>query len=434
LKLAVVGTGYVGIACAIGFAEFGHAVAGYDILDDRIAQLKRGHTPYHEAGLTESLARHLESGAISFTHDLAEAVRGAAYIIVAVGTPSNEDGSSDLSAIETVVARLAELDLGNAVVVMRSTMPAGTCDRIADRLAPTTEVLFAPEFLREGSAVPDFLNPDRIVVGARSFAAGARFAELFAHLGRQAMIMSLRDAELAKCASNAFLAMKISFANQVANLCDDIDGDALDVLRAVGADRRIGGHFLQPGIGFGGPCFEKDLKSLIHFSDGRGARNDLLRATLDVNDRQPGRILEILEAELEQPFRGLRVGVWGLTFKAGTDDLRDSLALRIVAQLLERGADVTAFDPAYKEGRHSVPCRMAVTPLEAADADVLVVLTEWAQFRAVDARALAHRISSGLIVDGRNVLDGDEMAAAGLRYRGIGRRRFAEDVTLAEVG
>jgi UDPglucose 6-dehydrogenase len=438
LKLAVIGTGYVGIACAIGFAELGYTISGYDILEERIALLKRGHTPYHEAGLTESLATHIESGAISFTHDLSSAVRDAAYILVTVGTPSNSDGSADLSAVDTVVARLSELDLGNSVIVMRSTVPAGTCDEIADRLGPRTEVLFAPEFLREGSAVRDFLHPDRIVVGARTLVAGARFAELFETLGCQTMIVSLRDAELAKCMSNAFLAMKISFANQVANLCDEINGDALDVLRAIGADRRIGSQFLQPGIGFGGPCFEKDLKSLIHYSNRHGADCDLLRATLDVNERQPRRIVEILEAELGRPVGGLRIGVWGLTFKAGTDDLRDSLALRIVDDLVGRCAGVTAYDPAYKEGRHVVPCRMAATPLEAADCDALLVLTEWPQFRAIDANALVRKVRTGLVIDGRNVLDGDALAAVGLRYRGMGRRRLtepvAEPVGLAATG
>ncbi len=434
LKIAVVGTGYVGIASAIGFAEFGHTVVGYDILEDRIAQLMRGHTPYHEAGLTESVARHLESGAMSFTHDLASAVRGAAFIVVAVGTPSNPDGSSDLSAVETVVARLSELELGDSVVVMRSTTPPGTCDWIADRLEGRAEVIFAPEFLREGTAVSDFLNPDRVVVGARKVATAARFADLFSHLDRETLIMSLQDAELAKCTANAFLAMKISFANQVANLCDEIDGDALDVLLAVGADRRIGKQFLQPGIGFGGPCFEKDLKSLIHFSQGRDADCDLLSATLHVNNRQPSRVLTALESELGQPVSGLRIGVWGLTFKAGTDDLRDSLAMRIVRDLVARGAIVTAYDPAFKEGRHNPPCPMAATALEAADCDALVVLTEWAQFRTIDAWALVNKVRSGVIVDGRNVLDGDTLAAAGIRYRGIGRRRIATRADLAEVG
>jgi UDPglucose 6-dehydrogenase len=246
--------------------------------------------------------------------------------------------------------------------------------------------------------------------------------------------MSLQNAELAKGMANAFLAMKISFANQVANLCDEIDGDALDVLQAVGTDRRIGEQFLQPGIGFGGPCFEKDLKSLIHLSEHLDADCDLLRATLDVNDRQPSRIIAILEHELGRAVSGVRIGVWGLTFKAGTDDLRDSLAIRIVRDLIARGASVVAFDPAYSEGRHVVQCTMASSALEAADSDALVVLTDWPQFRAVDAWTLARKIRSGIIVDGRNVLDGDILASAGLRYRGIGRRRNSEDTDLAEVG
>ena len=434
VKIAVIGTGYVGIASTIGFAEFGHTVSGYDILPERVQLLNRGRPPYHESGLTEALARHLQSAAVSFTSDLASAVEGASFILVAVGTPSRPDGSADLSSVEQVVTRLSELNLGGAIVVLRSTVPAGTSDWFADVLGNKVDVVYAPEFLREGNAVGDFLNPDRVVVGARSSAAALRYLDLFAHLQRPSLVMSLRNAELAKGMSNAFLAMKISFANQVANLCDQLDGDALHVLAAVGSDRRIGEQFLHPGIGFGGPCFEKDLKSLIHLSTSIDADCDLLRATLEVNDRQPGRVVEILEAELGRTVRGLKVGVWGLTFKAGTDDVRDSLAVRVVEDLAMRGAEVTAYDPAFSDPNHSLPCRLASSALEAAESEALLVLTDWPQFRAVEPWTLAHRVRSGLIVDGRNVLDGDALASAGLTYRGIGRRRLAEGAELAEAG
>jgi UDPglucose 6-dehydrogenase len=426
VKIAVIGTGYVGIASTIGFAEFGHSVVGYDILPERVQQLKRGRTPYHESGLTEALARHQQAGAVTFTGDLETATKGAAFIVVAVGTPSRSDGSADLSSVDEVVGRLSQLNLGGACVVLRSTVPAGTSDRVADALKNQADVIYAPEFLREGSAVADFLNPDRIVVGARSNVAAAQYLDLFAHLHRPTLIMSLRNAELAKGMSNAFLAMKISFANQVANLCDELDGDALHVLAAVGSDRRIGDQFLHPGIGFGGPCFEKDLKSLIHLSGTLDADCDLLRATLDVNDRQPGRVVKILEHELGRSVAGLKVGVWGLTFKAGTDDVRDSLAVRVVEDLAMRGADVVAYDPAFTDPNHTLPCRLAGAALEAAEAEALLVLTDWPQFRAVEPWTLTHRVRTGLIVDGRNVLDGDGLAKAGLRYRGIGRRRVAD--------
>jgi UDPglucose 6-dehydrogenase len=403
-------------------------------LGDRVRELQRGRTPYHEAGLSEALSRHLLSGAVSFTEDLAEAVDGAAFIIVAVGTPTTESGSADLSAVEQVFAGLSKLDLHGAVVVLRSTVPPGTCDRIAEQLRDNAEIVYSPEFLREGSAVADFLNPDRIVIGGRSEAAMLKYADLLSPLGRQTLIMSPPNAELAKGMSNAFLAMKISFANQVANLCDRLDADALEVLDAVGSDRRIGRHFLHPGIGFGGPCFEKDLKSLIHLSKRLDVDCDLLTATLAVNDRQPTRIASILQAELGRPVRGMRLGAWGLTFKGGTDDVRDSLAVRVVRDLAERGAEIVAYDPAFKDVNHALPCRLASSAIDAADAETLLILTDWPQFRAIDMRSVARKIRTRLVVDGRNTLDGDSVAAAGLRYRGIGRRRQSEAAELAAAG
>jgi len=433
-NIAIIGTGYVGMACAIGFAEFGHRVIGYDIMIERVRQLQRGVTPYHEAGITESLARHLHGETVCFVEDIESAVNGATFIIVAVGTPSHADGSADLSGVYDVIGRLAGLNLRGATVVVRSTVPPGTSEWVAETLRGNADVVYAPEFLREGCAVPDFLNPDRIVVGAESRSVGERYGALFAHLSRPILTMSLRNAELAKGMSNAFLAMKISFANQVANLCDELDADALDVLDAVGHDRRIGRLFLQPGIGFGGPCFEKDLKSLIHLSKNSNADYDLLHATLDVNDRQPRRVVDVLEQELGGSVSGVRVGVWGLTFKAGTDDVRDSLAIRVVEALAARGAEIVAYDPAFRDAAHTLPCTLAASALDAAEADVLLVLTDWPQFRAIDPWALAHRLRRRLIVDGRNVLDIDAVTAAGLVYRGIGRRRTASSIELAEVG
>ncbi len=433
--IAIIGTGYVGMACVVGFAEFGYNVVGYDIIPERVRQLQNGITPYREAGISESLVRHLRTGRATFVDDFEQAVRGAQFIVVAVGTPSRPDGSADMTSIETVVERLAELHLDDSTVVVRSTVPPGTSERIAERLGNSVTVLYAPEFLREGSAVPDFLAPDRIVIGAPSTQSAQAYKSLFAHLGCPVLVMSLRDAELAKGMSNAFLAMKISFANQVANLCDELDADALEVLSAVGHDRRIGQMFLHPGIGFGGPCFEKDLKSMIHLSKENNADFDLLNATLGINDRQPGRIVEVLESELERSVSGLVVGVWGLSFKGGTDDLRDSLAVRVVEDLTARGAIVRAYDPSFHQKTdHPLKYTVASSALDAADADALVVLTDWPQFRTVDPRAVAHRLRSGLIVDGRNVLDAAAVSSAGMRYRGIGRRKNGAQIQLAEAG
>ncbi len=433
-KIAIIGTGYVGMACCIGFAELGHKIVGYDILPERIRSLQCGITPYREAGIVDSLRRHLLTDRVSFVSDLSQAVAGADFIVVAVGTPSHSDGSADMSAIENVVAMLEDMDLHGATVVVRSTVPPGTSEWIADALRGNGNVVFAPEFLREGSAVHDFLNPDRIVVGAESRSIALHYGNLFAHLAKPVLAMSLRNAELAKGMSNAFLAMKISFANEVANLCDDLDADALDVLEAVGYDKRIGRMFLQPGIGFGGPCFEKDLKSLIHISKTANADSQLLTATLNVNNGQPLRIVRTLVEELGGSIEGARIGVWGLAFKAGTDDVRDSLAIRIVAELADQGAEVIAYVPAIDGSAIDLPCSFAGSALEAAEADALLVLTEWPEFRAVDPWALAHRLRRKIVVDGRNVLDIDALSAAGLRYRGVGRRRTSESVELAEAG
>ncbi|MBC5798689.1 MAG: UDP-glucose/GDP-mannose dehydrogenase family protein [Candidatus Eremiobacteraeota bacterium] len=433
-RVAIIGTGYVGMACCIGFAEFGHQIVGYDILPERVRALQAGITPYREAGIGESLLTHLLNGRVSFVDDLPSAVSAADFIIVAVGTPSHADGSADITAVENVVTALTQMELHGATVVIRSTVPPGTSEWIADALRGNAHVVFAPEFLREGSAVHDFLNPDRVVVGAESRAIGMRYGDLFEHLSKPVLVMSLRNAELAKGMSNAFLAMKISFANEVANLCDDLDADALDVLEAVGYDKRIGRMFLQPGIGFGGPCFEKDLKSLISVSKSANADSHMLSATLHVNDRQPLRIVRTLIEEMGGSIDGARIGVWGLAFKAGTDDVRDSLALRIVEELASQGAEVVAYDPAIDGSAINLPCTFAGSALEAAEADALLVLTEWPQFRAVDAWALARRLRQKVVVDGRNILDIDAMSAAGIRYRGVGRRRTAESVEFAEAG
>lgn len=438
-KIAIVGTGYVGMACAIGFAEFGHRVVGYDIMPKRIELLQQGITPYNEAGITDALTRLLREERVSFVQDLGEAVKDADFIVVAVGTPSRADGSADLSAVEGVFASLADLDIGNAIIVLRSTVPPGTSERMASLLRGKAPVIFAPEFLREGSAVPDFVEPDRIVVGASSRAAGERYGKLFAHLPAPVLFMSLTNAEISKCMANAFLAMKITFANEVANLCDELDGDALDVLDAVGHDRRIGKLFLQPGIGFGGPCFEKDLKSLIHVSKTLTSDPDthlkLFRATLDVNDRQPARIVQMLVDELGGDLTGARIGVWGLAFKAGTDDVRDSLATRVVSDLAERGAEVVAYDPAIDPQTLDLPCKYADSALAAANADALVVLTEWPEFKAIDPWQIARALRQKVVIDGRNVLDIDAMSEAGILYRGVGRKRDGSSfIELAAAG
>ncbi len=426
-KVTILGTGYVGTANAVGFAELGCDVVGFDTDIRRIEALRAGIPPYREEGLAELLARHLGRGKLTFGADLPSAIRDAAFIIVSVGTPSRDDGSADLAALELAIEALRRsATRRSTVIVLRSTVPPGTSDRMASRLPDGLELIFCPEFLREGNAVYDFLHPDRTIIGAESEQAAAAFSALVNGLGAPLMVTSRRDAELIKGGSNAFLALKISFANEMANLCGGLDADARNVLRGIGYDRRIGEAYLTPGIGFGGPCFEKDVQSLDHVARRNGTPSHLLEATLRVNELQPRKVVDILEEELGS-LHGTHIGVWGLTFKAGTDDLRSSLALRILADLDRRGATATAYDPAIEQAE--LPGRTTLTrsALEAARADALLVLTEWPEFCAVDPGSLAASLRRRVVVDGRNLLDGERLARCGVRYRGVGRAALPEE-------
>ena len=420
-QICIVGTGYVGMACAIGFCELGARVRGYDIQPERIESLSAGIAPYQESGIDERLRRHLESGALTFHNSLAVAAAQAEFIVLAVGTPSRSDGTADLRAVRDCACALAELHLTHRpVVVLRSTVPPGTSDALATEIADWGELIYAPEFLREGSAVSDFLSPDRVVVGAASTSVAASYLLLFEALAKPVVITSRVSAELIKGCSNAFLALKISFANEVANLCGALEADALDVLRAVGYDGRIGSRFLQPGIGFGGPCFEKDVKSIASVARREGSGDQLFSATLRVNDEQPQRFVTQLEEDFGGDLLGARIGVWGLTFKPGTNDLRDSTALRVVAELARRGARVTAFDPAVRVAHLPPGVTLASSAIAAAEADVLILLTEWPEFALIPPHTYAHRIRRRLIVDGRFALDGQRLRRAGLRYVAVG--------------
>jgi UDPglucose 6-dehydrogenase len=420
------------MASAIGLAELGSDVVGYDVMPDRIAGLQRGVAPYREAHIDELLRKNLARGRMRFTSDHDDAVRGAGLILISVGTPSNDDGSADLRGLWQCVHQLAQSDLSACEgVVLRSTVPPGTSDEIAAVLGTHVPVAYAPEFLREGTAVADFLAPDRTVVGGDDLDAIVAYARLFEPLGAPVMLTTRSNAELIKVASNAFLAMKITFANEIANLCDALGADADDVLRGVGYDRRIGSAFLMPGIGFGGPCFEKDLKSMRRIAQHANVRSELANATLAANDHQPRWIVEMVADEIG-PLRDRTIAVWGLAFKAGTDDVRDSLAMRIVADLTSRGAIVQAYDPAVHAAILPAGAAFAPNALAAVDgADALLILTEWPEFAGISPAAIAHALGDGVVIDGRNVLDAERIAAAGLRYRGLGR--FAEAAAERDV-
>ncbi len=419
--VCIIGTGYVGMACALGLADLGWPVHGYDILPERIDRLRRGIPPYREPGITESLQKHLASGRIHFFDDIHAAAKDARIVIVAVGTPSRDDGSADLAPLKAAIEQLSSVEFAAwPTIVIRSTVPPGTSDKIADAIEHWADLIYAPEFLREGSAVRDFLNPDRIVVGCSDASAAVTYVNLLERLQKPVVFTSRCNAELIKGCSNAFLALKISFANEVANMCDTLGATSDDVLRGIGYDQRIGSEFLRPGIGFGGPCFEKDVKSMAHVAAQHGLGKELFAATLRVNSAQPMRILDILEHEMLS-LSNATIGVWGLAFKAGTDDIRDSLALRIVDELGGRGARMVVFDPAVHVAPLPLGSRMVTSALEATDADALVVLTEWPEFARIDPLAYASNLRRRVVVDGRNVLDSSRVAAAGLTYRGVGR-------------
>ena len=406
-SICTIGTGYVGMASMVGLAELGWAVNGYDILPERIRKLQTGVAPYREAGIEEALHTHLAQRALGVLRVSSRTLlKSANLIIVAVGTPARDDGSADLSALFIAIDALAQLNLTNwPTVVIRSTVPPGTSDQLAKMVEGWGELVYAPEFLREGSAVYDFLHPDRIVVGSEG-AGAVPYVKLFESLQKPVLFTSRCNAELIKCGSNAFLALKISFANEIANLCDALGATSDDVLRGIGYDRRIGSQFLSPGIGFGGPCFEKDVKSIEHVAAKHNMGRELFSATLRVNEAQQTPHHGHLVEEEVGSVQGLTIGVWGLAFKAGTDDVRDSLAVRIIEMLAERGATVVAYDPAVHVTTLPKGCRLVPTALEAAEAPTSCSSSRNGRNSTPFLlNAYAASIQRRVVIDGRNVLD-----------------------------
>jgi UDPglucose 6-dehydrogenase len=427
MRIAVVGTGYVGAVAATCLAWLGHRVVGIDADPTRAAQLGSGQVPFHEEGLDRLLAETLRTGRLRFTEE-AEGLAQAELVFLAVGTPPGADGKADLGQLEGVVGDLRRHLGPGATVAVKSTVPVGTGDRL--RAALGRPVAANPEFLRQARAVEDFLHPDRIVLGGERPAvsvvrrAYARILDQSFPEGRPdrrpgLFITSLRSAEMTKYAANAFLAVKISFANEVAELCERTGADAREVLPAVGADRRIGSESLSPGVGWGGSCLTKDVPALISTADGRDHPAAILRAAVRVNETRRRWALHRLTEELGT-LRGVRVALLGLAFKPHTDDLRGAPAVDLGAALAEAGAEVTAFDPQVKDG-HGLPVRRAPDPYEAAaGADAVIVATEWPEFGRVDLRELARRMRGNLVLDGRNALSPEAARAAGLRLVGVG--------------
>ena len=428
-EVAVVGAGYVGLTTAACFARLGHDVRCADIDADRVARLSKGEIPILEEGMPGLVAEGLSIQRLRFVVGAAEAIRGAEFVFLCVGTPPGDDGSADLSAIEAVARDIAPLLEPGAVVVNKSTVPVGTTRLVARWLAEAgathdTQVASNPEFLREGNAVRDFLQPQRIVIGCDDPAVAVRISELYRSVPAPIVVTDAASAEMIKQASNAFLATKISFINAVANVCEAVNADVRDVALGMGYDPRIGSDFLHPGPGFGGACLPKDTSALLRTAEEYGYDFSLLRGVLEVNDRQRDHVVDQIRAMAGGALADRRIAVLGLTFKANTDDLRDSPALSIAAELVAAGATVCAFDPVAGEaaGREVPGLAVAADAYDACDgAEVLALLTEWDQFRWLDYSRVAAAMAEPRVVDARNLLDPAAMRRLGFRYQGVGR-------------
>jgi UDPglucose 6-dehydrogenase len=422
VKVAVFGAGYVGLVTGACFAQLGHDVVVRDIVADKIEALRAGHVPIHEDGLEELLARNAER--LRFTTDVAEAVEAADVVYIAVGTPPTYSGDADLSAVWTVVDELPQVER-RLVVAMKSTVPVGTGravrHRLDDRGLANVGYVSNPEFTAEGTAVQDFMHPDRIVIGAFDVADGDVVAKLHEGIAAPIVRCDVPSAEMIKLAANAALVTRISFINEIANVCEATGADVITVAEGIGLDHRIGPAFLRAGIGFGGSCFPKDSLALKQLAANSGYNFQLLNAVIEVNELQKRRVIGKLERRLGS-LRGKRIALLGLAFKPGTDDMREAPSLVLAGRLLSEGADVAAWDPVADGAAHLHGVDVAETALDALDgADAAVVVTEWPELRELDWGAAGERMRSRVVVDGRNLLDPDAMRALGFAYEGIGR-------------
>jgi UDPglucose 6-dehydrogenase len=429
-KVAVIGAGYVGLTTAACLADLGNDVVVVDINRDKIAQLKHHRVPFYEPGLSELVERNAKAGRLKFTTAYEDAVPGAEYAIIAVSTPEGEGGEADLSYVEAAATSIAECMDGPLVVVNKSTVPPLTGDMVSDVLRKpnrghTAAVVSNPEFLREGSAIQDFMHPDRVVIGSHDKEAAQKVARLYAPLQAPILITpNIYTAEMVKYASNAFLAARISFINEIARICERVDADAKLVAEGMGLDKRIGPSFLDVGIGYGGSCFPKDVKALAALAERFDYHPELLHAVMDINRDQRMLVIDKLRDCLEE-LPGSVVGMLGLAFKPNTDDLREAPSLDIAKVLLAAGVLVRAYDPAAMEGARKLLPDIAYMDdaYEVADgADALVIVTEWNEFRLLDLGRIKKSMKTrAVVIDGRNIYDPPVMRGHGFTYRGIGR-------------
>ena len=430
MNLAVVGTGYVGLVAGTCFAESGNDVVCVDIDEGKIATLKTGKVPFYEPGLEELVRRNLEEQRLSFTTDLKTAVQQSSVIFIAVGTPQGPDGRANTDQVLSTAKAIAAAMDGYRIIVNKSTVPVGTADRIRTVLASAISHPFAvvanPEFLKEGAAVEDFMKPDRVVLGSADSQALEVLKELyepFVRTGNPILTMDARSAEMSKYAANAMLAMKISFINEVANLCEMVGADVGEVRRAIALDRRIGPHFIFPGVGYGGSCFPKDIRAMIAMGEP-DLGLPLLRAVEQVNERQKSLLVEKVKRHFGKELSGRAFAVWGLSFKPRTDDMRDAPSITIIESLLRAGAMIQAYDPEATDEAKKVfgdrirYHRRNYDALKGADA--LLVVTEWNEFRRPNFATMKQLLKSPVIFDGRNIFDSVELRKLGFTYYSVG--------------
>ncbi|SIR32269.1 UDP-glucose dehydrogenase family protein [Pontibacter lucknowensis] len=436
MRIAVVGTGYVGLVTGTCFAEVGIDVTCIDIDSKKIDNLKQGILPIYEPGLEEMVTRNAQKERLSFSTSLAESVQGCQVAFIAVGTPPGEDGSADLKYVLAVAREIGRSMTDYLVVVTKSTVPVGTAAKVRQAIAEELEARGAdiafdvasnPEFLKEGAAIDDFLKPDRIVVGVDSDRAEQVMAKLYKPFlmnGHPLIFMDIPSAEMTKYAANAMLATKISFMNDIANLCEIMGADVNMVRRGIGSDVRIGNKFIYPGIGYGGSCFPKDVKALIKTASENGYSMEVLKSVETVNERQKSVLFNKVDNYFSGDLTGKTFAVWGLSFKPKTDDMREAPSLVIIEKLLERGARVKAYDPvAMKEAKHSLGDRIEYGKDEyetLIDADALLLVTEWPEFRSPNFAVVSKLMKEKVVFDGRNIYDCKEMEEKGFTYFGIG--------------
>lgn len=429
-KICVIGTGYVGLVTGTCFADLGNEVTCLDIDNERIKNLKDGIMPIYEPGLEQLVKQNVIANRLVFTTDYKQALKDAEYAFIAVGTPSGNDGEADLRYVRSVAEAIADTVADEILVINKSTVPVGTGDWVADVITRRRDgkalkfsVVSNPEFLREGSAINDFMNPDRVVLGSEDREAANRVAQLYQPLRCTIMTTDLRTAEMIKYASNAFLATKISFVNEIGNICEELGADVKEVSRGMGLDKRIGNAFLDAGLGWGGSCFPKDVKALEHMAVLNGSHPQLLQAVMEINRNQRRRAIMKIRKVLKN-LNEKTIGVLGISFKPNTDDIRDAAAIEIIHLLQNEGAHIRAYDPQAMENASKVLKNVTLceNPYQVAEkADALILATEWNEFKQLDFAKLKSLMAHPIILDGRNLWDSNQLRELGFTYLGIGR-------------